>query len=84
MGLLKENFADTQVNIVICKNLVIIPEAGIRGTLIREIHVSPINGHKGVAKTYKRMRQYYSWTNMKNDIQEFIARCLICQTNKLV
>ena len=56
MDLLKENFADTQVNIVICKNSVIIPEAGIRGTLIREIHESPINGHKGVAKTYKRMR----------------------------
>ena len=82
--LLKENFADAQVEIIICKNLVIIPEAGIRETMTKEIHGSPINGHKGVAKTYKRMRQNYFWPNTKTDIQEIIARYFICQTNKLV
>ena len=68
--LLKENFADTQVKIIICKNLVIIPEAGIRETMTKEIHASPINDHKGVAKTYKRMRQNYFWPNMKKTYKE--------------
>lgn len=67
----------------ICKNLVRIPDEDEREDLIRENHSSSL-GHKGVTKTYNRLRKRYFWENMKQHIKTFIQNCLDCQQNKLV
>ena len=51
-----------------------------RNQLIEEAHSSARGGHKGVTKTYNRIRQRYYWKNLKLDIQI----CLQCELEKLV
>lgn len=51
--------------------------------LIHEYHDSPTGGHQGASRTYKRMKQKYSWKNMKEDIQKYIKKCDSCQRNKI-
>ena len=75
--MIKDRFADSTTKIILCKNLISHPRPEIRDALIKEVHCSHVNGDKGVAKTYKRMRQTYFLSGMKSDIQTFIARCLI-------
>ena len=83
VDMIKDRFADSPTKIILCKNLISYPRSEIRNALIIEIHCSHVNGHKGLAKTYKRMRQEYFWSELKSDIH-IHSRCLICQTNKLV
>ena len=82
--IIKQYFEDKSTRIVICRNLIIIPEPDEREVLIKEIHESPFNGHKGITKTYSRIRQNYFWTNMKAQITDVIGKCKKCQLNKLV
>jgi hypothetical protein len=51
--------------------------------IISEMHESTIRGHNGMNRTYHRIRQYVTWEGMKNDIQEYIRKCVTCQQNKL-
>ena len=47
------------------------------------MHKSPIEGHRGVPKTYNRIRAQFHWENLKEDIQSRIQQCLNCQLKKL-
>lgn len=76
-------FNEHPINITICKNLIQTPDESERIPLITESHSSAIGGHKGVTKTYNRLRPHYYWSSMKRDIQEFIRKCRQCQLRKL-
>jgi len=52
--------------------------------IIGEIHCSPTGGHRGVTKTYHRIKNNYYWENLKSDVQRYIQQCLQCQLKKLV
>jgi transposase InsO family protein len=80
---LKRFFYDTRINITICQNLVDNPIPIEREKLILENHASAYGGHKGVTKTFNRLRPHYFWSTMKQDIQEFIKKCRECQLKKL-
>jgi hypothetical protein len=51
-------------------------------TLLQEYHSSPIGGHSGFFRTYKKLGALVYWESMKKDIQQFVASCEICQQNK--
>ena len=80
---LKEVFMGETIAITICTGEIIIPPVEARSNIIREKHESPIAGHKGVTKTYQRVRQYYYWKTMKKEIQEYVRTCKECQLKKL-
>ena len=50
--------------------------------LIQEFHSSPLGGHSGYIRTYKRMVSMVYWEGIKSDIQAFVAKCDVCQRNK--
>lgn len=77
-------FRDIPCQITICKGTVRTPPVAEREAFIQECHSSAVGGHKGITKTYNRMRQRYYWSNMKSQIQAFIQRCENCQLKKLV
>lgn len=81
--LLLNIFADNPCKITICNSLIRTPGIEDRKEIIREYHEATIGGHKGVTKTYKRVRERYYWPNMKNQIEEFVTRCEACQLKKL-
>ena len=44
---------------------------------------SPIGGHRGVSKTYNRIKPNFHWENLKENIQRRIEQCLNFQLKKL-
>ena len=49
-----------------------------------ENHQSKIGGHKGVNKTYKRIRERFFWPGIKEQVTEFVRRCNTCQEQKII
>lgn len=82
LRIISEDLPNTKF--ILCKGLVRVPAEEEKLGNISSTHESPINGHKGVTKTYCRIKQDFYWPSLKKDIQLFISRCKICQTRKLV
>jgi hypothetical protein len=80
---LRELFYDSPTKIIVRDNRVIISEPSERNKIITENHVTAIGGHKGITKTYKRIRHNF-WSGMKAEIQKYIRECRNCQLKKLV
>ena len=68
------------LKIIICNGLI----KYVQEKIIEGMHDSAVGGHKGVNKTYRRIKQKYFWENMKDDVQKYIRKCLKCQLKKLV
>lgn len=50
--------------------------------ILVDFHVSPLGGHQGLSRTYKRIKERFKWHNMYNDIKQYIKACETCQRNK--
>lgn len=51
--------------ITICLSLITVPFENDRQRIIAESHASTFGGHKGVTKTYHRIRENYRWNLLK-------------------
>jgi hypothetical protein len=52
--------------------------------ILYEYHDPPLGGHRGMNKTYKAIKEKYSWNNMKQEIEDYVRQCKSCQVNKIV
>jgi hypothetical protein len=50
--------------------------------LITSFHGSALGGHFGIQATYHRLKKMLYWQGMKQDVQNFIKQCDICQKAK--
>lgn len=67
-----------QANVVRKQDLT--PEKKIQ--IIKEFHDCPVGGHQGLNRTVDRIKLYISWSNMEQDVKEYIKHCEICQKQK--
>lgn len=81
--MLRYLFANVDVEITIYNNNLINPTESNKTTILEEYHNSPLAGHQGVSRTYKKLAQLYNWRGMKKDVKRFIKKCEFCQKNKL-
>ena len=81
---IRKKFIGEDVTFTICSGEVQIPLPEQRRSIIKEFHSSLTGGHKGITKTYRRIRERFHWPNMREDIQDFIRICRSCQLQKLV
>lgn len=58
-----------------------IPKALVPEVLQKH-HDDPLSSHSGINKTLERLRRYYFWPNMVNDVKSYINSCDICKTTK--
>lgn len=56
--------------------------AGLQTKLIQAFHSTPIGGHSGMLSTYHKVKQLFSWTGLKKDVQNFVKQCNVCQQAK--
>jgi hypothetical protein len=51
--------------------------------IFQEMHDKPIGGHLGMNRTYDRLKLFTSWPGMKQELEEYVKQCEICQKNKI-
>ena len=62
--------------------LVIPRNSAFIKVILSDFHDSPVGGHAGYLKTYKRVADQFFWTGMKADIKRYVSECQVCQINK--
>lgn len=50
--------------------------------IIKEQHNLPTRGHVGIFRLYKKLKNMYTWRNMKYIISQFVKSCEQCKKNK--
>jgi hypothetical protein len=63
--------------------LYLCKKSQLKHKVLLELHTSPVGGQSGLLKTYNRVKKEFFWDGLKNDVQRFVAECLICQQNKM-
>ncbi|XP_051155718.1 uncharacterized protein LOC127278183 [Leptopilina boulardi] len=77
-------FRGGDIKITLCHGKIEVPAEKLRPKIIAEFHGSLIGGHKGITKTYRRIRERYYWNRMRDEVTQFVRRCKSCLENKLV
>lgn len=50
--------------------------------IISECHETPMGGHSGYFRTYKKIATFLFWEGMRSDIKKFVEQCEVCQRSK--
>ena len=61
----------------LCKN------SQLKQKILMELHTSPLGGHSRFLKTYHRVKKEFFLDGLKSEIQNFEAKCLVCEQNKV-
>jgi hypothetical protein len=64
------------------QNRLYVPEGKIRDTLLKECRDEPLAGHGGAKRTTTFLKKSYYWPNLKDDAEEYVKTCLVCQQNR--
>ena len=54
-------------------------QESIRSLLLKLYHDCPSGGHWGRDKTLDLIQKHFTWPGIAEDIQAYIAICLVCQ-----
>jgi hypothetical protein len=55
----------------------------LRNLVLTKMHNVPYTGHLGYRKNITTVRCQYFWPGIKNDVTEYLARCMKCQKVKV-
>jgi hypothetical protein len=55
---------------------------GLRKRLLSLYHDVPAAGPFGTEKSFRALRQFYYWPNMREHVADYVRRCPHCQRNK--
>ena len=58
--ILSEIFRGGDITVTLCHGKIQVPPPEMRPKIIEEYHCSIIEGHKGITKTYRRIRERYT------------------------
>jgi hypothetical protein len=56
----------------------------LKSKVLYDLHATPTVGHSGFTKTCDRIKRYFLWDGMKQDVDIFMAECDVCQCNKVL
>jgi hypothetical protein len=60
----------------------LVLESTLKGKILKVCHDSPTLGHQGYFKTYRQIKERFSWKGLKDDVLKHIRECITCQQNK--
>ena len=71
-------------DIIYCKSRIyLVSELALKKKIIQASHDSPLSGHQGFLKTYRQIRERFSWKGLKGEVMQHVQECSICQQNKI-
>ena len=81
--ILSTSYSLNEKGLILYKIRLYVPNAPkIKLLILNEIHKSPYSGHPGYKNTITMLHIDYFWSNMKNELAEYISRCFECQQVK--
>ena len=54
----------------------------VQTKLIVALHSSAVDGHSGQHATYHRIKKLFCWKGLKQDVENFVKQCMVCQQAK--
>ena len=60
----------------------LIPESQLKDKIMQARHSSPLAGHPGYLKTYRKIQERFMWKGLKIDVLKFVMECSVFQLNK--
>jgi hypothetical protein len=60
----------------------LVPGSAFKAKVLQAYHDSPMVGHQGINKTYRQVRERFSWKGLKEDVIKHVKECTTCQENK--
>ena len=79
----RSNFSLSKDGILLYQRRICVPDQeGIKKQILAEAHSTPYSVHPGATKMYQDLKQHFWWRRMKNDIVDYVSRCLTCQKVK--
>lgn len=60
----------------------LIEGSQLKKKILQASHDSPMASHQGFAKTYRAIRERFSWKGLKEDVLQHVRECDFCQRNK--
>jgi hypothetical protein len=60
----------------------LVLESTLKRKILRAIHDAPLVGHPEYLKTYRQVRERFSWKGLKGDVLQYVRECLTFQQNK--
>lgn len=76
------NFENIDIEGLLGDDLITLTNPKEIEEVIKASHDSPLGGHQGIIRTYKRIQRQFRWDNMMKDIENYIRKCERCQKNK--
>jgi hypothetical protein len=77
-----DNFKTVDDIIYYRGQIFLVPESTFKTRVLHACHDSPLAGHQGLVKTYKQVRERFTWRGMKEDVMHHIMECSTCQEKK--
>jgi hypothetical protein len=60
----------------------LVPGSAFKAKILQAYHDSPMAGHQGINKTYRKVREMFSWKGLKEDVIKHIKEFTTCQEKK--
>ena len=60
-------------------HIYLVPKSTLKGKILKVCHDLPAVGHQGYFKTYRQIRERFSWKGLKDDVLKHICKCMTCQ-----
>jgi hypothetical protein len=57
--------------------------SALRTKLIAAFHSTPIGGHSRIHATYMRIKKWFCWRGLKQDVENFVKQCETCHHAKV-
>ena len=69
-------------DVIFYKDRVYLVPNSLKKKILTAVHDSPLTGHQGFFKTYRQIRERFSWKGLKHDVMRHVSECVTCQQNK--
>ena len=61
----------------------LVPESKLKEQITQAAHDSPLAGHPGYLKTYRAIRERFSWKGLEDEVLRHVRECITYQQNKM-
>ena len=61
----------------------LVHNSNLKEEILKKAHDSTLAGHSGFFKTYRILRERFSWKDLKDDVLKYVSECPTCQKNKV-